>query len=106
MKLNRLESTTEHHSRAAAERSLNAADQDVRRVETMEGVEGDRQRSFQQELAAAATGGRPVTADESKEALRDARQVAAQMVELHDSASLLVKPEALPAGFKLIDERA
>ena len=48
MKLERLASTTETLSSEARERARVAASE--RRVEAMEGVEGDRQRSLRQEI--------------------------------------------------------
>jgi hypothetical protein len=51
MKLNRLDSTTQPLSREAVARARHVAGEQVRRVEAPEGVEGDRQRSLQQELA-------------------------------------------------------
>lgn len=51
MKTSRLVSTTQQHSSDAAERALLAQAQSVRRVEAMENVNNDRERSLQQELA-------------------------------------------------------
>jgi len=100
MKLSRLASTTERHSRAAVERSRAMAEQDVRRVEVAEGVEGDRQRSIQQEMAEAD----PNASGQSKQMLRDAQEVALKLVGLQGNLDDLVKSPSLPPGFSIIDE--
>ena len=51
MKLSRLESTTQSHSRDSVERAEQAGAQQIRRVEALEGIEGDKERSLQQERA-------------------------------------------------------
>lgn len=51
MKLDRLTSTTQHLSHEAADRARHVAGESIARVSATEGVEGDRQRSLQQELA-------------------------------------------------------
>ena len=51
MKLDRLSSTTQTLSPESRERARHVADETVLRVGAMEGVEGDRQRSLQQEIS-------------------------------------------------------
>lgn len=51
MKLSRLSSTTQRPTQESIERVRHVDEERIRRVEVMEGVEGDRQRSLQQEMA-------------------------------------------------------
>lgn len=104
MKLSRLESTTQSHSPEVAERSRQSAAERVRRVEAMEGVEGDRQRSLQQEVAEVdpqAIG--PFAGAEH--VLEDARAVAAELTLLGTSASGLLKLRALSIPVERIDDK-
>lgn len=105
MKLNRLESTTQRLSQESRERGRHVAGQQVRRVEALEGVEGDRQRSLQQEMAeieAGAigdfTGGQRL--------LQDAREMAAELAALGTAADELIKGEALGVAAGHIDDQA
>ena len=103
MKLSRLESTTQRHSQDAIERARHVAGESVRRVEALEGAEGDRQRSLQQEIAdfdPRAIG--PFEGDERM--LQDARQVAAELALLGPQRSGLVKLEALSLPCSRIDD--
>ncbi len=104
MKLSRLESTTQRHSPDAIERARHVAGESVRRVEALEGVEGDRQRSLQQEIAdfdprviASFEGGEHV--------LQDARQIAAELTLLGARRSGLVKLRALSLPCSRIDDK-
>ncbi|MDD2884932.1 MAG: hypothetical protein PHT48_07825 [Dechloromonas sp.] len=88
MKLARLEATTQTHSADAVARAHAAVDAPVRRVEAMEAVAIDRERSLQQELAEVdprALG--PFAGGER--VLADARQVAASLSHLADAGALL-----------------
>ncbi|WP_371324243.1 hypothetical protein VX159_01620 [Dechloromonas sp. ZY10] len=76
MKLERLASTTETLSREARERARNAAS--APRVEAMEGVEGDRQRSLRQELDSVEALAVGEFSGQSRQ-LEQARQVADQL---------------------------
>lgn len=105
MKLNRLESTTQHHAPDALERARHGAGERVTRVEALEGLESDRQRSLQQELAefdvraiGDFAGGERV--------LADTRQVAAQLTRLGSHVSGLVKLPALSLHCSRIDDQA
>ena len=69
MKLPSLASTTQHPTRESVER-VRHADEQVRRVELMEGVEGDRQRSLQQELAEIEPPPSPRSKDRSRSCAR------------------------------------
>lgn len=105
MKLNRLASTTQQHSPDAIERVRHVAGQSVRRVEALEGIEGDRQRSLQQEIAefdAKAIG--PFAGDERM--LQGARQVAAELTLLGTNRNGLLKLQALSHACVRIDDKA
>lgn len=105
MKLSRLEATTQRQSSAASQRVGHAAEENVRRVEAMEGVEGDRQRSLQQELldfdarAIASFAG-------CEHVLQDARRVAAELILLGSNRNGLLKLQALSHSFLKIDDEA
>ena len=90
MKLDRLTSTTQHLSPESRERARHVADESILRVGAMEGIEGDRQRSLQQEIAefdqkavGAFDGGELV--------LAAAHDVASQLSALGNAANSLVK---------------
>lgn len=91
MKLDRLTSTTTPQlSQEAKARARHVADESIWRVGAMEGAEGDRQRSLQQEIAefdqrtlAPFAGGEQV--------LAEAHQLAAQLSSLGVGASALLK---------------
>ena len=105
MKLSRLESTTQHHSQDAIERARHVAGESVRRVEALEGVEGDRQRSLQQELAdfdPRAIG----SFEGSEHMLQDARRVAAELTLLGSNRNGLLKLQALSLHCSRIDDQA
>ena len=91
MKLTRLSSTTQRPTQESIERVRLADDERIRRVEVMEGVEGDRQRTLQQELAeieAAAVG----DFHGEEKVLQEARDVAAQLLDLDVGTDSLIKP--------------
>lgn len=102
MKLDRLVSTTQSPSVDAAERVHHAAD--VRRVEAPEAVDGDRERSLQQELAEfdPRAAGPSAAGERMRE---EARAVAEQLANLGDKADDLLRPD-LPAGVGKVDESA
>ncbi len=105
MKLDRLESTTQHPAREAGAHLRHAADEQVRRVEALEGLEGDRQRSLRQEIAAVdprAIG--PFAGGE--QVLADARAVAAQLSQLGAAADDLLRPPGLTPDFNQVDDKA
>jgi len=90
MKLDRLTSTTQHLSQESRERARHVAAESIRQVAAMEGVEGDRQRSLQQEVAefdqkaiASFAGGELVVAA--------AHEIAAQLAALDKSNNTLLK---------------
>lgn len=94
MKLTRLDSTTARPSGEAAARAQAAAPERVRRVEAMEGVEGDRLRSLRQELAEIdprAIG--PFNGQ--AQVMSDARMIAEKLASL-DSAAQLVRTAEIP----------
>ena len=90
MKLERLTSTTHSISHDAAERARTAPVDDHRRVNASEGMDGDRERSLSQELAAAD--GKIATAEGGQDARHEAQDVAAELVRLGDEAVRLIRP--------------
>ncbi len=91
MKLSRLSSTTQRPTQESIERVRHVDEERIRRVEAMEGVEGDRQRSLRQELAEvdpAATG----DFHGEEKVLQEARDVAAQLLDLEVGTDSLIKP--------------
>jgi hypothetical protein len=105
MKLNRLESTTQRHSPEAIARGNRLAAQTVRRVEALEGLEGDRQRSLQQELAEfdqRVIG--PFAGD--GQVFQEARQIAAQLILRCGNLNGLVRLQALSLPCARIDDEA
>jgi len=105
MKLSRLASTTQPHSPDAIERVRHVAGESVRRVEALEGVEGDRQRSLQQELAdfdPRAVG----SFEGGEQILQDARQLAAELTLLGNSRKGLLKLQAISLPCSRIDDQA
>ena len=105
MKLSRLESTTQQHSQDAIERARHVAGESVRRVEALEGVEGDHQRSLQQEIADFDV--RAIGPFEGRaHVLQDARKVAAELTLLGTDRNALIKLRALSLHCSRIDDRA
>jgi hypothetical protein len=105
MKLNRLESTTQRCSAEAIARGSRLAAQAVRRVEALEGLEGDRQRSLQQELA--EFDGRAIGAFEGEaQVLQGARQIAAQLILRGGKLTGLIRLQALSQPCARIDDEA
>ena len=81
MKLDRLASTTQRLSQESLARARYVAGERIRRVEALEGVEGDRQRSVQQEMAEIEPGA--ISAFKGGEQiLQDARGLALQVAAL------------------------
>jgi hypothetical protein len=91
MKLARLSSTTQRPTRESSERVRPVDDERIRRVEVMEGIEGDRQRTLMQEIAEIDPGaiGR-FHGDERVH--QEARDVAAQLLETDVGTDSLIKP--------------
>lgn len=105
MKLTRLSSTTQRPSQESIDRQRQGESVRVRRVDLLEGVDGDRQRTLQQELAeiepaaiAAFLGGEQI--------LEDARRLAAEVAALGPAADELIKPAALARQLSGVDEQA
>lgn len=103
MKLERLTSTTHSISRDAAERARAAAGEE-RRVNAAEGTDDDRERSLQQEIAAAAAV--IASADTGEGVLQEAKAVAGELVRLGDEAGHLLKPMAPPGHSPTVDTEA
>jgi len=105
MKLNRLDSTTQHHSADSVERTGHGVDEKVLRVEAADGLEGDRQRSLQQEIAefdGKAIG--PFGGGER--ILASAREVAAQLTSLGAGAGVLLKETVATGSRPKVDDKA
>ncbi len=105
MKLTRLSSTTQRPSQESIDRQRQGEAVRVRGVDLLEGVDGDRQRTLQQELAeiepaaiAAFLGGEQI--------LEDARRLAAEVAALGPAADELIKPAALARQLSGVDEQA
>jgi hypothetical protein len=105
MTLNRLASTTQKQLHDVVERAHQAPVDKVRRVEAMEGIAGDRQRSLQQEIAdvdPSAVG--PFKGGER--ILQETKLVATQLALLGNNASGLIKLRALSLARQRIDDKA
>ncbi len=94
MTLSRLVSTTQRPTADAVARARAAVDAPVRRVEAMEAVTADRERSRQQELAEVDPRSLGPFAG-GERVLADARQVAASLSGLENPEGLL---KSTPAG--------
>lgn len=104
MKLDRLSSTTQSISPESRERARHVADETVLRVGAMEGIEGDRQRSLQQELAdfdPRAVGG----FDGGELIMANAQELAQQLSLLGDAANALVKTSGSHISYHGIDAK-
>ncbi len=105
MKLTRLGSTTQRFSQESIERLHQGDDFRVRRVDMLEGVEGDRQRTLQQEMAEIEPAA--IAAFEgSDRVLQGARQLAAQVAALGPAADELIKPASLGKLLPGVDDLA
>lgn len=105
MKLNRLASTTQPPSQDAIERARHRPDEQVRRVEALEGVEGDRQRSLQQEIAEIEPGAiGPFNGGE--QVMQGARDVAAQLAVLGSAVDALIKSAPVATAIHVVDDKA
>ena len=97
MKLHRLASTTQRLTQESIERVRHAGDQQVRRVELMEGIEGDRQRSLRQEIAEIEPAA-IAPFEGQAQVLREAGEAAAQLLALGPAADDLIKALTLAAN--------
>jgi len=105
MKLDRLVSTTKRPSADSIERARHVAGERVRRVEAQEGVEGDRERSLQQELAEIEAGA--IGAFHGGErVLQGARDVATQLAAMGASVDSLIKTSQIKSSIKGVDDSA
>lgn len=104
MKMSRLASTTQKATPEAVERSALAQAGGVRRVEPMEGVANDRERSNQQDMAEVdprANG--PYQGQERRQ--QEAGMVASRLVDMGAAALKLLRYDTRARRGK-IDERA
>ena len=105
MKLTRLSGTTQRLSQESVVRLHQAEMAGVRRVEALEGIEGDRQRTLQQELAEIEPAA--IAAFQGDEhILEDARRLAAEVAALGPAADELIKPPALGKLLHGVDDQA
>jgi hypothetical protein len=105
MKLGRLDANAQHPSRDVVERVRHVADEVVWHIGAIEGVDADRRRSVQQEIAEIeqkAIG----DFDGGERILADAKAVAEQVSRLGGEALHLVKPTALEGSFYRVDDKA
>lgn len=93
MKLTPLSSTMQRPTRESSERLRPLDNEPVRRVEVMEGIEGDRQRSLMQEIAEVDPGAVGDFHGQER-VLQEAREVAAQLLEMDVGTESLIKPGA------------
>ena len=103
MKLDRLASTTQRLSQESLARARYVAGERIRRVEALEGVEGDRQRSVQQEMAEIEPGAISALKG-GEQILQDARGLALQVAALGAAVDRLIKPASLPQIIKGVDD--
>lgn len=105
MKLSHLKSTTQSIPLEAAERLRHAPTEAVLRVNAMEGIEGDRQRSLQQEIneidpnAIGRFRG-------NQHILEDVRELAAEIAAMGKQADHLMKQINTNGHFHAIDDQA
>lgn len=105
MKLDRLTSTTQQLSPNAREHARHVAAERVVQVGAIEGIEGDRQRSVQQEIAdfdqrlLAPFAG-------AGQMLETAHKIAVQLSALADHAESLVKPVSVQPLPQNVDAKA
>ncbi len=105
MKLDRLTSTTQHLSQNAREHARHVAAESIAQVGAIEGIEGDRQRSLQQEIAEfdqRALG--PFAGAGQIQAA--AHEIAVQLVTLSGNAHSLVKTVGVDPLRQSVDAKA
>lgn len=105
MKLPRLEGKTTTYAGEAKERAAHASEHSVRRVEAMEGLAGDRERSLTQEVASIEALAVGAFAGEAK-ILEDARAVAGQLAGLGEAAGQLIDSRTLAGWKPTVDDSA
>jgi hypothetical protein len=105
MKLDRIASTNQRHSAESTERTAHVVSERIKPVEALDGVESDRGRSLQQELAEVVPGA--VGAFHGAEqVMQGARNVASQLIAMGAAADDLIKPVGLNIGIRGIDDSA
>lgn len=104
MKSARLESTTDRYVRPALERSSDAGELEVRRVEALNAIEGDRKRSLRQEMREVDPQDRAGLAVD-QDGHPDAREVVEQVAGLPPEKRAQLTRRALPDGFCVVDEK-
>ncbi|MCG2575490.1 hypothetical protein LZ012_00615 [Dechloromonas sp. XY25] len=91
MTLQRLASTTQRPTPESIDPARRGERERIRRVESMEGTEGDRERSLRQELAEIDPGAIAEFAGHAQ-MLHEASEVAAQLVAHGAAIDDLIKP--------------
>jgi hypothetical protein len=105
MKLDRLTSQSPRHSQESIEWVRPAPGERIRRIDALEGADGDRQRSLQQEMSEIEAGAIG-TFNGGAHVLQDAHDLALQVTALGAAADQLIKPGLLPMAAKGIDDLA
>ena len=105
MKLDRLASTTQRPSGESSERARSVAPEQIRRVEAQEGIEGDRERSIQQEIATIDP--KAIGSFAGEEQVRaGVHRLAARLVVGGGDVANLLKLSVLSARVGKVDESA
>ncbi|HLO63806.1 MAG TPA: hypothetical protein VK165_12680 [Azonexus sp.] len=92
MTLQRLASTTQQRPTPESTEPVSRGERErIRRVESLQGVEGDRERSLRQEMDEIAPGAIADFAGQ-EQILHEASEVAAQLVALGPAIDELIKP--------------
>jgi hypothetical protein len=105
MKLDRIASTNQRHSAESTERTAHVVSERISPVEAPGGVESDRGRSLQQELAEILPGAIGDFHGE-EQVMQGARDVASQLIAMGSAADGLIKPGGLKMGIRGIDDSA
>jgi len=105
MKVDRLASTTPRQPSESTERKAAVASERINPVAALDGVESDRGRSLQQELAEIDPG---AIGDfhGAEQVMQGARDVASQLVAMGSAVDGLIKPAGLKMGHRGIDDSA
>lgn len=105
MKLKRLDSTTQYRSPESVERARRLRAVEVRRVESAEGLDGERQRSLQQEVADFAANP-PGPFKGGQRILQDAQELAAELTARGADSLSLIKLAPAASSFCGVDDTA
>jgi hypothetical protein len=104
MKLKRLDSTTQYRSPESVERARRSSAVEVRRVESAEGLDGERQRSLQQEVADFPAN-IPDHFEGGQRILLDVQALAAELVARGADSHSLIKLASAASSFYQLDDK-